>query len=111
DDAVELRHEIQVPPVAAHLAVGDGLQADGLLPGYGFLDAAVFDFPELFAFQDFSRFHELPGPQKASYLVGAERRFHLRGFNPDRVTRPCSSRPSACSQNSAVSSSRSKSIP
>ena len=38
----ELRHEIQVPPVAAELAVGDGLEAHRLLFLNCILNAFVF---------------------------------------------------------------------
>src|SRR4051812_47666482 len=40
-DAVELRQEVQVPPLAAEFAVADALQADGLLPRYHLADGAL----------------------------------------------------------------------
>src|SRR5205085_2938258 len=46
-DAVEAPEEIEVPPGAAELAVGHGLEPDLLLPLDDALDLAVFDRLEL----------------------------------------------------------------
>src|SRR6185503_10620971 len=58
---------------------------------------------------------EFRGTQQAADLVGPEGWFHglprRSGLRPLRVTRPCSSRPSTCSQYSAVSSNRPRSTP
>ena len=81
-----------MPPVAAELAIGDRLQADGLLFPDCFPNAAVFDFRQLLFFQypilEFlSCIRKLSGTEQAADLVGAERRCHRIGFNPRRATR------------------------
>jgi hypothetical protein len=60
-DAFQLRKEIEVPPLAAELAVGDALQADRLLPGDDFADGFLID---------------LSRTQQAADVVGAERRIN-----------------------------------
>ena len=42
-DAVEAPHEIEMPPATTEFAVGDHVQASGLLPSYEFGDRLVFD--------------------------------------------------------------------
>jgi hypothetical protein len=70
---VDLLHEIQVPVVAAQLAVGDGLQADCFLLRDDGTNGAIFDFLELRAL-GLARRRELRRAQQASYMIGVERR-------------------------------------
>ena len=77
--AVEAPEEIEMPPGAAELAVGDGLQADLLLLLDDALDLAVFDRLEVGG-ADLAlgalcpRLLQRCGAQQAADMVGAERR-------------------------------------
>ena len=78
-DAVEAPEEIEMPPGAAELAVGDRLQADLFLFLDDALDLAVFDRLERGGV-DFAlgallaRFFQRGRTQQAADMVGAERR-------------------------------------
>ena len=78
-DAVEAPEEVEVPPGAAELAVGDRLQADLLLLLDDALDLAVLDRLERvgadLAFgASAARLVQRGGTQQAADVVGAERR-------------------------------------
>ena len=71
--ALELREEVEVPPVAAELAVGDGLQADRLLPGDHVANRVLLE-RNILALAGFGK----PGrTEQAADLVGAKRRCHF----------------------------------
>ncbi len=78
-DAVEPPEEIEVPPRAAELAVGDGAEPDLLLPLDDLRDLAVLDRSEV-ACRDLAAraagagLLDRRGAQKAADVVGAERR-------------------------------------
>src|SRR5262249_28049507 len=77
-DPVEPPEKIEVPPGAAELAVGDGLQPHLLLFLYGALDLAVLDRLELrradLALRPLlARRLARGGTQQATHVVGAER--------------------------------------
>ena len=83
--AVEAPEEIEMPPRAAELAVGDGMEADVLLLLDDALDLAVFDLLQLRG-ADLAlgalgpRVMDRLGTQQAADMVGAERglgAFHL----------------------------------
>ena len=80
-DAVEAGEEVDVPPVAAELAVGDRRQAQVLLQLHDLADQAVFRLPELrgLRFPDahlLTQLVQLVRAQKAADMVGPERRGH-----------------------------------
>src|SRR5438128_10219612 len=79
--AVETPEEIEMPPRAAELAVGDRLKADVFLPLDDALDLAVLDRLQglrrdlaLGALRP--RLMDRLGSQQAADVVGAKRRFH-----------------------------------
>src|SRR5258705_3297449 len=79
--ALELREEIEVPPVAPELAVGDTLQADGFLLPDHVPNGLIFNFLQRFFFQRSffplgTRLGELPRSEKTADLVGAKGRLH-----------------------------------
>ncbi len=80
-DAVEAVDEVDVPPVAAELAVGDRLDADRLLQRDHVADAAVLHRFQL-GLADLAlsclrpRLVQLLRAQQAADMVGTERRFH-----------------------------------
>ena len=79
--AVQLRQEVQVPPVAAEFAVGDALQAQGFLLAHGLGDGLVLGRLQrrgidLAALELRARGGERSGAQQAADLVGAERDAH-----------------------------------
>src|SRR5437667_444348 len=83
-DALQLRHEVEVPEVAAVLAVGDGAQAERLLLRDGRADAAVFDVFELSRREGAglrlrARLAQLGRAQQAADLVGPERGLRHHG--------------------------------
>src|SRR5467141_961589 len=91
-DAVEAVDEVDVPPVAAELAVGDRLQADVLLQLDGFLDALVFHgtqrrMIDLALPVPGARGMECLRAQQAADVVGAERGFHERASTPPVLAR------------------------
>ena len=106
-DAVEAPEEIEMPPRAAELAVGDRLQADVLLLLDDALDLAVFDRLQrrrrdlaLGALR--ARLMERGGTQQAADMVGAERRFWFHVVSslsvptpPRRSRRSCGASPIA----------------
>ena len=78
-DAVEAPEEIEMPPRAAELAVGDGLQADVFLALDDALDLAVFDRlqvggRDLALGALLARLAQRGGAQQAADMIGAERR-------------------------------------
>ncbi len=80
-DPVEARDEVDVPPVAAELAVGDGRQAEVLLQLHHLADQAVFGFLQLFRISLarphlFTEVMQLMWTEQAADVVGAERGFH-----------------------------------
>src|SRR6185436_3010046 len=79
-DAFELGKKVEVPPVAAELAVGDTLQADRLLLGDNGADRALLKRHVLFL----ARFGEPGRAQEAAYVVGTERWLHAR--RPERLS-------------------------
>jgi hypothetical protein len=76
--ALELREKVEVPPVAAELAVGDRLQADRFLLRHHGAYRALLGFDVLFL----ARLREPARAQEASDLVGAERRLHALPILP-----------------------------
>jgi len=80
--------ELAQEEIAAHLAVGDGVDADGLLERHGLVHRAVFDSLELSIRElsrgiTFSRLEQVIRAQKATHVVGAV----LVHGNPLRRTR------------------------
>ena len=78
-DAVEPPEKVEMPPGAAELAVGDGLQAGLLLLGDDRADLAVFDLLEriggdLAIGAALARLLQRRGAQQAADMIGAERR-------------------------------------
>src|SRR6266699_1057789 len=94
-DAVEAVNEVDVPPVAAELAVGDRLQADVLLQLDGVLDAFVLHGAQrrtvdLALLVSGARGMECLRAQQAADVVGAERGFHEGAPTPPVSARaPC----------------------
>src|SRR5271165_2440868 len=92
-DAVELPQEIDVPVIAAQLAVRDGAQPDRLLPFHDPANAVVFDAAQRSGGQ--RALLELPaggrqsrGTQQTADLIGAKRRLHHSGHRqPPKVRR------------------------
>src|SRR3989442_12030903 len=94
-DAVEAVDEVDVPPVAAELAVGDRLQADVLLQLDDAPDVLVLGLAQLFS-RDFAFFPlradlvQFTRAQQAADMVGAERGFHEEAPTPPVSARaPC----------------------
>src|SRR6185503_11762089 len=82
-DAVEAGDEVDVPPVAAELAVGDRGQAKVLLQLHHLADQPVLGLRELrrrgFAEADLlAQLVQLVRPEQAADVLGAERPGHLR---------------------------------
>src|SRR6202043_3163394 len=78
-DAVAAPEKVEMPPGAAELAVGDGLQAGLLLLGDDRADLAVFHFlqrigGDLAVGAALARFLQGAGTQEAADMIGAERR-------------------------------------
>src|SRR2546426_8981516 len=94
-DAVEAVDEVDVPPVATELAVGDRLQADVFLQLDGLPDAFVFHGAQrrtvdLALLVPGARGMECLRAQQAADVVGAERGFHEGGPTPPVSARaPC----------------------
>src|SRR5687768_2669521 len=81
-DAVEAVQEVDVPPVAAELAVGDRLQADVLLQLHRLADRLVLGGLQLAGGGGalahlLAQVVQLMGTQQAADVVGPEWRFHL----------------------------------
>ena len=69
--------EIQVPPVAAELAVGDRFKADRLLLRHDLANRPLLYFTESFLSNIvLSSVGKISGSQKTAHLVGAKRRLH-----------------------------------
>ena len=87
-DAAETPEEIEMPPGAAELAVGNRLEPGLLLLGDRALDLAVLDLGErvgvdLVARAFLARLLQCGGAQQTPDVVGAERRFGaLHGRSP-----------------------------
>ncbi len=86
-DAVELAQEVDMPPVAAHLAVGDGPKPDRLLPGDDGADAVVLDLAQRIGgrpalLEESARFGERRGAEQAADVIGSERGFRHDAHPP-----------------------------
>jgi hypothetical protein len=83
--AVEACGEVQVPVVAAHLAIGDRAQPDGLLPLYRGADTPVLDLlqrrgADVSFLESRAGTCQLGGTQQAADVVGAVGRIHARSL-------------------------------
>src|SRR5204862_4098683 len=76
-DALELLHEVEVPVIAAELAVGDRLQTNRLLLCHRCADCLVLNLSQIRTFR-FAGLGKLGRPQQASHMIGVEGRFHGR---------------------------------
>ncbi len=100
--AIEAGQEIEVPPRAAELTIGRGLQTDILLLLQDDLDLAILDRAQLIVGDPArgvlgARLLEGSGAQQAADHVGAERRLgSLHGSSPFPVLAPGSAMVNRC---------------